>query len=173
MAVVQCKNIWNEVEKGAQKIVELVRERDFRYQDIVVLAGDMETYGGAIKRAFSEYGIPFFMDDVKKVTENNFLEAVLAALETNRSHYAYEDIFTFVKTGFAPITPEEAQELENYVIEYGIRGNAWEKPFDRPSANEAVSLEALNAIRGSIFSGSPDSFGRKARYSSASPEKSR
>lgn len=147
MAVVQCKNIWNEVEKGAQKIVELVRERGFRYKDIVVLAGDMETYGGSIKRAFSEYGIPFFMDDVKKVTENNFLEAVLAALETNRSHYAYEDIFTFVKTGFAPITPEEAQELENYVIEYGIRGNAWEKPFDRPSANEAVSLEVLNASR--------------------------
>ena len=65
MAVVQCKNIWNEVEKGAQKIVELVRERAFRYQDIVVLAGDMETYGGSIKRAFSEYGIPFFMDEVK------------------------------------------------------------------------------------------------------------
>ena len=147
LAVVQCKNIWNEVEKGAQKIVALVRERGFRYQDIVVLAGDMETYGGSIKRAFSEYGIPFFMDDVKKVTENNFLEAVLAALESNRSHYAYEDIFTFVKTGFAPITPEEAQELENYVIEFGIRGSAWEKPFERPSADEAVSLEALNASR--------------------------
>lgn len=147
LAVVQCKNIWNEVEKGAQKIVELVRERGYRYQDIVVLAGDMETYGGSIKRAFSEYGIPFFMDDVRKVTENNFLEAVLAALETLLKHYAYEDIFTFVKTGFAPITPEESQELENYVIEFGIRGNDWEKPFERASADEAVDLETLNASR--------------------------
>lgn len=60
------KNIWNEV-KGAQKIVELVRSGASPYQDdIVVLAGDMEAYGGSIKRAFFEYGIPLFMDDVKR-----------------------------------------------------------------------------------------------------------
>lgn len=147
VAVVQCKNTWNEVECGARKIVGLIRDKGYRYRDIVVLTSDMETYGGLIKRAFAEYGIPFFMDDVKKVTENNFLEAVLSALETLLHKYTYEDLFTFVKTGFAPITADEAQNLENYAIEFGLRGTMWEKPFVQESSDAALDILALEASR--------------------------
>ncbi|MEG1331158.1 MAG: PD-(D/E)XK nuclease family protein [Eubacterium sp.] len=149
--VVQCKNLWEEVEKGAQKIVTLVRDKGLRYQDIVILAGDIDMYGSLIKRVFAEYDIPFFMDDVKRVTENNFLEAVIAALEIVQHHYTYEDVFSFIKTGFSPISEDESEDLENYTIEFGIRGSAWEKTFDKVSQNEALDLKKINISREKVI----------------------
>jgi ATP-dependent helicase/nuclease subunit B len=143
----QCQNTWEEVEMGAQRLLSFVRDGGLSFRDIVVLAGDLEEYGSIIKRVFTQYQIPFFMDDLLEIGDNHLVEAVVSALEAVMNNYRFDDIFGFVKTGFSPITLNECQDLENYVLEFGIRGKQWEKPFTKISKNEAINLENLNTLR--------------------------
>jgi len=147
ISLTQCQNTWEEVEKGAQKILGLIRDDGFSFKDIVVLTGDIEEYGSIIKRIFTQYQIPFFMDDLRAIGDNHLVEAVIAALETLQNNFRFDDIFGFVKTDFSPISLAECEDLENYVLEFGIRGKQWEREFTKISQNEALGLESLNALR--------------------------
>lgn len=149
--ILQRMNPWEEVESCAVKIAALVRDHGFRYRDITVLTGDLETYGGLISRIFSGAELPYFMDESVNVTDNHFVEAVLAALETVTRGFLYEDIFSFIKSGFAPVLPEESEDLENYVIEFGIRGKKWEQPFEKESVDPSISLEKVDQDRNRII----------------------
>lgn len=143
----QAQNTWEEVEKGAQKILSLVRDENFSYKDIIVLTGDLDEYGSIIKRIFAQYQIPFFMDDLRGIGDNQLIEGVMAILETIHGYFRFDDIFGFIKTGFSKITLEEAEDLENYALEFGIRGSQWEREFLKISENESLDLERLNALR--------------------------
>lgn len=50
-------------------------------------------------------------------------------------------MLALVKSGFAPLTEEEAFRLENYALENGIRGTKWDRPFTR--GDEAEEMEPL------------------------------
>lgn len=143
----QCQNSWEEVERGAQKILALIREEHFAFRDIVVLAGDIDEYGSIIKRVFAQYKIPYFMDDLRAIGDNHLVEAVVSALEAIQNNYRFDDLFGFVKTGFSPISLSECEDLENYVLEFGIRGRQWENEFTKVSQNDALELENLNELR--------------------------
>ena len=147
ISLTQCQNTWEEVEMGARKILELIREEGLSFRDIVVLAGDLEEYGSIIKRIFTQYQIPFFMDDLRAIGDNHLVEAVVTALEAILNNYRFDDVFGFVKTGFSPITLSECEDLENYVLEFGIRGKQWEQEFTKVSQNPAMELNSLNELR--------------------------
>lgn len=147
ISLTQCQNTWEEVEMGARKILGLIREEGLSFRDIVVLAGDLEEYGSIIKRIFTQYQIPFFMDDLRAIGDNHLVEAVVTALEAILNNYRFDDVFGFVKTGFSPITLSECEDLENYVLEFGIRGKQWEQEFTKVSQNPAMELNSLNELR--------------------------
>ncbi len=147
ISLTQCQNTWEEVEMGARKILTLVREEGLSFRDMVVLAGNLDEYGSIIKRIFSQYKIPYFMDDLRAIGDNHLVEAVVTALEAIQNHYRLDDVFGFVKTGFSPITLSECEDLENYALEFGIRGKQWEKEFTKLSQNPALELGRLNALR--------------------------
>lgn len=151
ISLTQCQNTWEEVEMGARKILEMIREDGLAFRDIVVLAGDLEEYGSIIKRIFTQYRIPYFMDDLRAVGDNHLVEAVVSALEAIQNNYRFDDIFGFVKTGFSPITLSECEDLENYALEFGIRGKQWEHEFTKISQNEALDLESLNQLRNQLI----------------------
>lgn len=147
ISLIQCQNTWEEVEMGAHTILELIREEGLSFRDIVVLAGDLDEYGSIIKRIFAQYQIPFFMDDLRAIGDNHLVEAVVTALEAIQSNYRFDDVIGFVKTGFSPISLSECEDLENYALEFGIRGKQWEQEFSKISQNSALELVSLNALR--------------------------
>lgn len=147
ISLIQCQNTWEEVEMGAHTILELIREEGLSFRDIVVLAGDLDEYGSIIKRIFAQYQIPFFMDDLRAIGDNHLVEAVVTALEAIQSNYRLDDVIGFVKTGFSPISLSECEDLENYALEFGIRGKQWEQEFSKISQNSALELVSLNALR--------------------------
>lgn len=147
ISLIQCQNTWEEVEMGAHTILELIREEGLSFRDIVVLAGDLNEYGSIIKRIFAQYQIPFFMDDLRAIGDNHLVEAVVTALEAIQSNYRLDDVIGFVKTGFSPISLSECEDLENYALEFGIRGKQWEQEFSKISQNSALELVSLNALR--------------------------
>lgn len=134
-------NINSEVEYAAAQVWELVRERGWRWQDIAVVCNDMESYGPLIKRVFAEYGIPTFMDQKRDIMDNSIVKLILSSGHIIRRGYRYEDVFSFLKTGFSGLNDDQVEKLENFALQYGIQGSAWQQEFivEDPEINQELN----------------------------------
>lgn len=119
-----------EMQLAARIIHRYVRDKGLRYRDMAVVTGDMEQYLAPARRWLGRYGIPCFFDSRRTVAGNMLIEWLRSFLETVRRDMEYESTFRFLHCGLGPLKPEETDELENYVLAYGIRGRSrWQKPF--------------------------------------------
>ena len=114
-----------EVERTAAELVRLAREEGYRWRELAVTARSMETYGPLIDLIFPRYGVPVFLARMDDVLQKPVLALVTSALDTVAGDYRYEDVFRYLKTGLAGLTPDETDRLENYVLKWDIRGSRW------------------------------------------------
>ncbi|GAB3060363.1 helicase-exonuclease AddAB subunit AddB [Virgibacillus ainsalahensis] len=117
-----------EVEGAAQEIIRLVREEHYRFQDIAVFIRQTDTYHDLIDTVFSDYDIPVFIDEKRTMLNHSLIEFIRSVLDIVEGNWRYDAIFRVLKTGFIPstdrdfpLTNDAIDELENYVLEYGIR----------------------------------------------------
>ncbi|MBR6034405.1 MAG: helicase-exonuclease AddAB subunit AddB [Clostridia bacterium] len=119
------KNPYEEIEKVAREITDLVKQKEYSYNDISVITKDTEESGALIKAIFRSYEIPNFIDEKKDLTQNVLIKFLLLVLEILAKGWTQENVLASVKTDFFPITEDEEYDLENYVISWGIKGKAW------------------------------------------------
>ena len=118
-------NRQEEVEKAAQEILFLCREKGLRYQDIAVLLRDFTNYENLIANVFKDYRIPFFLDMKKPVRHHPLPDLIQSVLEVVQGGWSYEPLFRCLKTDLLPLSRRETDLLENYCLEHGIRGSRW------------------------------------------------
>lgn len=122
-----------EVEGAAQEIIKLIRDQDYRFREIAVLIREPEVYHDLITTVFEDYKIPVFVDEKRPMLHHPLIECIRSLLDVIEGDWRYDAIFRVLKTGFIPegdkqypLDQEAIDELENYVLEYGIRGrNRW------------------------------------------------
>ncbi|MCD8196993.1 MAG: helicase-exonuclease AddAB subunit AddB [Lachnospiraceae bacterium] len=138
-----------ETEYIGREILRLVRDGGYRYREIAVVTGDLETYGTLFTRTFVTLGIPGFIDRKRDVLKNPFVEALRALLGAVRENFSYEAMFRFLRSGMAPVEASEVDLLENYVLARGIKGlSGWTKNWRYPLKNMTEEeLASLNALR--------------------------
>ncbi|WLV25524.1 helicase-exonuclease AddAB subunit AddB [Aciduricibacillus chroicocephali] len=117
-----------EVEGMAQEILNLVRDKHCRFKDIVIYMREPDTYHDLIHTIFDDYGIPVFIDEKKPMLHHVLIELIRSALEMVENNWRHDAVFRVLKTGFIPegdgefpLNEDAIDELENYVLEYGIR----------------------------------------------------
>lgn len=125
VSIFESNSIYEELEYICAKITNLCRTQNYKYSDICVAVGDVESYKEAVKLVFDTYDIPFFVADKEKVIENPMVVAVLSALDIFLYNFKYEDVFLYLKSGFSNLTAQETDILENYVLEAGIGKKQW------------------------------------------------
>jgi dTDP-4-amino-4,6-dideoxygalactose transaminase len=135
----------SEIERLAGRILSLSRTRGWRYREMTVVSGDLSVYGSLIKRVFTQYGIPFFLDEKRPVIQNPIVDLVLSCLRVTGRGYRYEEVFKLLKTGFCGLSRDQTELLENYCLEYGIKGKKWKQPFHL--GEKDYPLEVLNDCR--------------------------
>lgn len=157
LKIVEAVNSRAEVEAVAREIIKLIKS-GVRLREIGILARD-EKYFSLIKPIFELHAIPYFID-LKRPAENHPLsELIRSSLEILRG-WRRESVFRCLKTGFFNVPQEEIDLLENYVIEFGIKGgNNWQKTWDYRrvksletpelplNVDEQVYLDKINEIR--------------------------
>lgn len=148
------KTIRDDVRGLASGIDRLVKEDGACYRDIAVITGNLDAYAGDMEEILDDYGIPYYMDRNKGIIQNPFAEYVKSALDIIVSDYSYESVFRFLRTGFAGMSSEDTDILDNYVRAAGIKGmRAYLSPFYkttrqmRTEGDAAQELERLNDIR--------------------------
>lgn len=138
-----------EAEAIGREIQRLVRDEKFRYRDMAVVTGDLETYGTLLEQVFARLKIPGFTDRKRDVLKNPFVEFLRALLAVVQEDFAYEPAFRLFRSGMAGVSREETDRLENYVIARGIRSfSGWNREWKRPLRGmEEEELQELNRIR--------------------------
>ncbi|MFE8696318.1 helicase-exonuclease AddAB subunit AddB [Cytobacillus sp. FJAT-53684] len=130
----QAVNRRAEMEGIARRIIQLVRTKGLRYRDIAILARNGQDYHDIIETIFTDYEIPFFIDQKRTMLNHPLIELVRSSLEIINGNWRYEPIFRAVKTELlfpvklnAGQLREQMDRLENYVLAYGVQGDKWTK----------------------------------------------
>ncbi|MBQ9497881.1 MAG: PD-(D/E)XK nuclease family protein, partial [Selenomonadaceae bacterium] len=157
LKIVEAVNRRAEVESVAQEILRLVK-KNFRLREIGVLARD-EKYFSLIKPIFELHAIPHFVDMKRAAANHPLAELIRSALEVLRG-WRKESVFRCLRTGFFSAAQTDVDLLENYVVEFGLKGAAaWQRDWDlrrvkfldapikMPTADELEQLDRINAIR--------------------------
>ncbi len=131
----QSRDAYGEVEHIACEITDLVRAGGYRYRDIAILCGDEEEYRHLIEAVFDEYDIPFFSDRRIILSDHPIAMQILSLFSLIEEDWSYDAAFRYLRAGFiyrretrggrvvfTPLDQEETDELENFVLKYGIRG---------------------------------------------------
>lgn len=120
----------SEVEYAASEVLRLVREEGCRFRDIALVARGFERYAPLVEEIFPRYGIPVFLDAMTDILQKPVFAVVTGALDVVARGYSYDDVFRYLKTGLAGVSRGECDELENYVLKWGIKGNRWTAKAD-------------------------------------------
>lgn len=141
-----------EITDTAVQIRRLIREKSYRYGDIAVVLGNME-YQEHIGRVFSRYEIPVFLDEKRNALSHPFVEFLRAFLKMIEENFSYEAVFRYLRSGFAGISGEEVDLLENYCLALGIRGlKKYSEKWIRFAKNQTEEqLTRLNEIRTKFY----------------------
>ncbi|SCY67929.1 DNA helicase/exodeoxyribonuclease V, subunit B [Lachnospiraceae bacterium XBB2008] len=141
-----------EIVDTFQRIRELISERHYRYRDIAIVVGDMEAYADEISRTAAELDMPVYMDYSKSILMSPFIEAIVSSYDVLKTDYSCESIIRHMRTGYGPLSMEETDELENFLLATGIRGrNAYSHTWTMRDRDDAELSEAALSIRKERF----------------------
>lgn len=150
LSIFLANNQYSEVEYVASKIVELVKEKKYRYKDISIITKNLDTYSNLCKAIFDEYDIPVFIDQKKDLSDNILVQYILAMLDIFSKNWSHEAVFNYIKTGFLQMEQEDIYELENFCMKWGIKQTKWYKGewnFKEDSKNDEDRLEKMKNLR--------------------------
>ncbi|MCP4259451.1 MAG: hypothetical protein GY774_18380 [Planctomycetes bacterium] len=124
--IISAPNERAEVGFVAREILELVKEKDYRYRDIAVIASDIDSYQHYVRAYFNDYGIPFFIDKRKPLNQHPVVQLISSGLQVVTGGFSHSDIFACLKTDLVPVERYDIDLLENYCLAFGITGGDWQ-----------------------------------------------
>jgi len=125
--IVCAENPRQEVELVAGKILQLVRERAFRFRDISVILRRMDTYEHLLRYLFEQYQIPCFLDVRRPVSQHPLTRLILSAVGALSTNFATSWMLRYLKTGLTGVPEKITDRIENYVLSHGIAGTKWQE----------------------------------------------
>ena len=154
VSAVSADSVQAEVHSAADHVMELVRNGN-RYRDISIVCGDMGAYENALGMIFRRRGIPVYQSGTEDILQKTVISTVLSALEAALGGFEQRAVLRYLKSVLSPLDADTCDLVENYVITWGIRGNAllntWDKHPDGLgkdwNEHSQKVLEKLNAAR--------------------------
>ena len=135
----EAKDLQEEAEYIALQIRKQVAQ-GARYKDLAVLIPDTVAYALPLKRAFEEYGIPYFFDEKKSLKNHPLCGFLLACLETVRDGFSSASVQALTQNAFFG----ESDEYRNYLLKYANYKNGAKNPIKE---NDVFDLKAVEEGR--------------------------
>lgn len=158
LQVVRCDTAYAECEAIAERILELVHN-GCRYRDISIVCPDMSGYEGPLKMILQRCGIPAYLSGTQNILDRPVIATVVSALDAALSGFERTDVLGYLKTALSPLSLQECDLVENYVLLWGISGKKWTQPWqlhpkglvDIWSDADRALLNKLNDLRGRVM----------------------
>jgi ATP-dependent helicase/nuclease subunit B len=142
LRAVVCANPEGEAVLAAREVLRFVRGGG-RFRQCAVLLRSLEGCHDVLRRIFSRYGIPFFLDRREPSAHHPLAELTRNALRVAAFDWRHEDWFSALKTGLVSDDEEAVDRLENEALARGWKGAAWTTPFP----NEDGNMEMAERLR--------------------------
>ncbi|WAA13034.1 helicase-exonuclease AddAB subunit AddB [Fervidibacillus halotolerans] len=170
ISIVSGANPRAEIEGVARKIISYVRDKQFQFKDIAIFVRNGQTYYELFETVFSNFDIPFYIDQKRSMLNHPLIEFIRSTLEIITGNWRYDPVFRAIKTDLLipmdePIDQwrEKMDRLENYCLAFGIQGEKWTRKErwrykkyrgldgDIPQTDEELALEKeLNESRAQV-----------------------
>lgn len=156
--VFEALDMESEAEHCAVEIMNLVRDYGYRFKDILIITPMPQLYCAPVSRVFARFGIPYFLDIKRDIMSSPLITLIFSYLDMHIKNLRYEDVFSFLKSGFTQIDESLYMPLENFVLKWGIKGGMWpdknrfeeERFFDKYDTDEYK--EKIRAARDYVVS---------------------
>jgi len=158
LRLVSCIDRESEVVVAVREILGFVRAGG-RYRETSVLLRHFDPYNQLIRKIFSRYQIPFFLDRREIIAHHPLAELTRSAIRVVAYEWQHEDWFAALKSGFTAVDDNQIDLLENEALARGWKGQTWHGPVrlrdvprTEPEREHLERLEQrLEAIRRAIL----------------------
>ncbi len=138
LRIVSCSTPEAEAKEAAHEILRFVRKGG-RYRDVAILVRQLEGYEDSVRRVFTDYEIPFFLDRREPVGHHPLAELTRNGFRTVALTWQPDDWFGALKTGLVHGSEDDIDRLENEALARGWRGQVW---LDRIPIADDPELES-------------------------------
>ena len=143
-------NPYTELEYVAQNIHNLVKNCGYKYNEIGIIAEEIEKYSEDAKAVCNKYEIPLFIDEKKQLNQNVLIKFILAMLDIFAKNWSFDSVLNYLKIGLLDINNEDIYLFENYCKKWGIKGaKFYNREFDYEQINDLQ--ERLENLRKQII----------------------
>ncbi len=119
-----------EVENVARDLLLEVKNGKKRFKDLSITVGDIDSYVPIIKKVFSEYNIPYYVDKNRLLSEHPICDFVLAYLELIKSGFNREEFINFISNPLFSEDRSLTDDLTEYVLKYSLNRSCLKSPFE-------------------------------------------
>ena len=145
---------YQECMAAAHEVMTLVRS-GCRYRDITLVFTDPSVYMPLISLVFHRFHIPVYQSGTEDILQKNVILTVLNALDAALNGFDRREVLRYLRSGLSPLDTDTCDLVENYAITWGIRGQAWLKPWENHPEGLSASwndssrelLDELNGAR--------------------------
>ncbi len=111
-----------EAEYVAVKLRRMMAEQpELRFRDVSVLVSDVAGYSLSLKKAFGEFGIPYFIDEKRSLKRHPVSRFLLDCFKTARERFSTGAVQSLTSSIFFG----ESDEYRNYLLKFAnYRGGA-------------------------------------------------
>ena len=113
-----------------------------RCREIGIVCTDPNVYLPLLENLTDRYEIPAYFSGSRELLRSGVVRGVLYALEAASCGMEAEAVAEYLKSGYAPISRDFADRIENYAFVWNLRGSRWDRPFDRDPAGLRVDRTA-------------------------------
>ncbi len=149
----EAKTVSEEADFIARYVRLKVMRGEARYGDIAVGVGDLGAYSLALKRAFSDYGIPSFADEKKPLALHPLARLATDAARAGARGATVKDIRKIVSSSLFISDKRRADDLLRMLAERSVSASEFIDGIDTGD----IFLGAKNSVLASFFKGYPKS----------------
>ena len=128
------------------KTLKAWHEAGIPWQRMAVAMADEASMAGILATTLAAAGVPHYIARKDSALRHGLVRMLLGALRAATGGYATLDVLHMMKSGFSPLTLEEAHLLENYALANGIDHSRWRRPFTRGENAESAEEMRLRLI---------------------------
>lgn len=111
----------SEVVFVVAKISDLIVNKNYRYNDIAIITGDMANYYIYLEEELKKYDIPAFIDHKRDISSNPFVDGIIAVLDVIAMDFSYDAVMRMLRLNLLEINRNDIDVFENYIRRFGRR----------------------------------------------------
>ena len=155
--IVQAQDYYEEIKYVAAEILKLIKEENYRFKDILIIARDTSAYSNVIKAQFGKCGIEYFEDSKQPTKNTALIKLVLNLILVLQTNFDTNAVLNLAKNPLLGFNLEELGQLERYCKTCEVNSDDWSLEFTQKLLLESFSgqpddqLAKLNEIRSKLI----------------------